>query len=421
MIRGGVRVKLILRAPRLFDGVHAEPFRDAALIITNGRIDAIRQGLGPVEAEPGEEVRTVEVANGTILPGFIEGHTHMHCSPAASNIPNQVLADSEQRAILRATACMRTLVSVGVTTVRDIGSRNRVAFAVRDAVREGIILGPRMLVSGAPITTTGGHFWYMGNEADSADEVRQAFRRQVKAGADFIKIMVTGGGTTPGTNPRRAQYSLQHMQAAVEEKHRLQKGIVAHCHATEGIGNAAEAGVDTIVHCSWMASERGADYNRRIMERIVERGIFVDPTLAVYYRLQEERFAYATGDPAVQAVLAGRREKAEMMRDMWEHGARFITGTDSGMPNTEFADWALSAQLFVQELGLSFADTLAAATRVCAEALGLLDETGTLQPGKAADAVIVRGDPSSTITALFDVDTVVLAGRLVKEGGGMLM
>jgi imidazolonepropionase-like amidohydrolase len=414
-------VRLILRAPRLWDGVHAEPLRDAALVIRDERIESVRQGLGPVEGEAGEEVRTVEVADGTILPGFVEGHTHMHCSPAASNIPNQVLADSEQRALLRATACVRTLVSVGVTTVRDIGSRNSVAFAVRDAIRDGIILGPRMLVSGAPITTTGGHFWYMGNEADSEDEVRQAFRRQVRAGADFIKIMVTGGGTTPGTNPRRAQYSLRHMQAAVEEKQRLQKGIVAHCHATEGIGNAAEAGVDTIVHCSWMAPEDGTDFDRRILERIIERGIFVDPTLAVYYRSVERRLAHADEDPGLEAVLAGRREKAQIMREMWEQGARFITGTDSGMPNTEFADWALSAQLFVEELGLSFADTLAAATRICAEALGLQDETGTLEPGKAADAVIVRGDPSARITALFEVDTVVLAGRLVKQGGGMLV
>lgn len=414
-------MRLVLRAPRLYDGIRAEAQPNAALVIRDGRIEAVRQGLGPLAAESGEETRTIEVADGTILPGFIEGHTHMHCSPAARLIPEQVLSDSEQRAVMRATQVMRTLVSVGVTTVRDIGSRNSIAFAVREAIRDGIILGPRILVSGAPLTTTGGHFWYMGNEADSEDEVRQAFRRQVKAGADFIKIMVTGGTTTPGTNPRRAQYSLRHMQAAAAERQRLQKGIVAHCHATEGIGNAAEAGVDTIVHCSWLAPERGFDYNRRIAARIVERGIFVDPTLAVRYRWLQRWLALDGESPQIQAALAEREQKAAMLRDMWEQGARFITGTDSGMPDTDFADWALSAELLVREVGLTPTDAIAAGTRVCAEALGLLSETGTLEPGKVADAVIVRGDPGASITALYDVDTVVLAGRVVKQSRAMLV
>ena len=410
---------MILRAARLFDGTGGAVAQDPVVVVDGDRIARIGPATQQEEAARPEVDVTIDVPEGTILPGFIEMHTHMHCSGSA-NALEDVLTDTDQMALLRASRSLRELVNAGVTTVRDIGSKNVVAFAVREAVRRGVILGPRMLVAGAPITTTGGHFYFMGNEADTVEEVVAAFRAQVKAGADLVKMMVSGGGFTPGTNMRRSQYRLEHVRAATGEAGRLHRQLVAHCHATEAIGYAAEAGVNNIVHCSWM-TERGMEVDEEALAKIIDKGIYVDPTIAVGYRRMAPALQ-AEGPPApgLQEWLDTRARRMEVFRMMWDRGVRFIVGTDSGMPQTPFGDWALTPELMVRELGLSPMQAIQAGTKVAAEALEMDSDIGTLAEGKLADIVIVRGDPLTDVRALYEVDTVVLAGRLVKRGGALL-
>jgi imidazolonepropionase-like amidohydrolase len=418
-------MRTILKAARLFDGVAPATIPDAVVVVEGERITRAGPAAAmSVEPAPGADT-VIEVLDGTILPGFIEMHTHMHCS-AAPHALHDVLTDSDATALLRAGAAMRELVNAGVTTARDIGSKNAVAFAVRDAVRRGIILGPRLLVSGAPITTTGGHFYFMGCEADTVEEVIAAFRAQIKAGADLVKMMVSGGGFTPGTNTRRSQYRPEHVQAAVAEKRRLHRQLVAHCHATESIAYAAEAGVDTIVHCSWQ-TEDGMRVDERALGQIIDKGIYVDPTLAVGYRRGTRPAAPAgsgtaaegAAQPELDSWRVTREQRIEVFRRMWDRGARFVVGTDSGMPDTPFGDWALSPELMVRELSMAPRDAILAGTRVAAEALGLAAEIGTVEGGKLADLTVVRGDPLADIRALYRVDTVLLRGRVVKCGGAL--
>lgn len=408
-------MRTFLRAAQLIDATGAPPLRDPLVMISGEQITYAGRATGAApEPAPGDTV--IDVPDGTILPGFIEMHTHMHCS-ASSNALQDVLTDSDALALLRATANVRAILHAGVTTMRDIGSKNAVAFTVREAVARGIIPGPRMLVSGAPITTTGGHFYFMGGEADTVEEVVAAFRTLVKLGADHVKMMVSGGGFTPGTNTRRSQYRLEHLRAAAGEARRLQKHFVAHCHATEAIAYAAEAGVDTIVHCSWQG-EAGVHVDEGALKQIVEKGIYVDPTIAVGYRPLAQ--ALTTGSelsPEMQAWHDQRSERLTIFRRMWEMGARFIVGTDSGMPNTPFGDWALTPELMVKELGLSPLQAIQAGTQVAAEALGRSREIGTVEPGKLADLTVVQGDPLADITALSDVDTVLVGGRVMKQAG----
>jgi imidazolonepropionase-like amidohydrolase len=413
-------MRTILTAPRLIDGITATPVRDAVVVIEDDRIAR----LGPaaeVRVEPVAGVDTViDVPDGTILPGFIEMHTHMHCSASAQALED-VLTDSDGMALLRAATNLRAMLGAGVTTMRDIGSKNIVAFTVRESVRRGIIAGPRVLVSGAPITTTGGHFYFMGLEADTVEEVIEAFRAQVKAGADHVKIMVSGGGFTPGTNMRRSQYPPEHVQAAAFEARRLHKHLVAHCHATEAIRYAAESGAGTIVHCSWM-TEDGMRVDERAIELMLENGIYVDPTIAVGFRPLEQALA-ANGplSPPLQARLEDRKARMEVFRGMWDRGVRFIVGTDSGMNHTSFSDWALTPERMVLDLGLSPFEAIQAGTKVAAEALGMAEEIGTLAPGRLADVTVVRGDPLARISALYDVDTVLLAGRVAKRDGALVV
>jgi imidazolonepropionase-like amidohydrolase len=412
-------MRVFTKAPRMLDVLTGEVVPDA-LVVTEGERILARGPAASIQIEPIAGVdRVIEVADGTILPGFIEMHTHMHCSGGPEALQD-VLTDSDLTAMLRGGQAMRHLLNAGVTTARDIGSKNVVAFGVREAVRRGLIAGPRLLVSGAPITTTGGHFYFMGLEADSVEEVVAAFRAQVKLGADHVKMMVSGGGFTPGTNTRRSQYRFEHVEAAVSESVRLHRPLVAHCHATEAIAHAAEAGVHDIVHCSWH-TEDGIRVDERALHTIVDKGIYIDPTIAVGYRGVERALAGAAEmTPALAERRAARAARIEVVRMMLERGVRYIVGTDSGMDHTFHGDWALTPELFVREVGMTPLDALRAGTSVAAEALGRAHEIGSLAPGMLADITVVRGDPLTDITALYAVDTVIGAGAVKKQGGTLV-
>ena len=273
------------------------------------------------------------------------------------------------------------------------------------------------MVSGTPITTTGGHCHMFGTEADSLDEVLTALRGQVKLGADWIKIMSTGGRFTPRTNPRMPQYPVEVLRAAVVDAERLGVRVAAHCHAASGVRNCVEAGVHNLIHASWMSEDPdgGYDYDPAVADEIAEKGVYVDPTIAATGALREMR---APG--WLERTLGSGfdlERRYEILRDMWDRGVKFVTGLDSGMDYLRFNDYAWVPTLMVEKMGISPLDAIVSGTRTSAECLGVLDETGTLEPGKRADVVVVEGDASSDIRALHNVDMVIKAGSVVKRSG----
>jgi imidazolonepropionase-like amidohydrolase len=407
-------MRTVITADRLIDGTGRPPLPHAALVIEDGRVAGIATGDDIGAALEGAE--RIDVAGGSILPGFVEMHTHMHCSAEVDPL-SDLATDSHERMLLRSARAMRLALGSGVTTLRDLGSRNEVAFPVKQAVRDGIIPGPHMLVTGTPITTTGGHCHMFGTEADTAEQVVSAVRGQVKLGADWIKIMATGGRFTPRTNPRRPQFPVETLRAAVDDAARLGVSVAAHCHAADGVRNAVEAGVRNLIHAMWLSPdpEVGFDYDPAVAEMIAEKGLFVDPTVATL-QLRNSRTPGA-GDQA--GPFGSLEARYEILRDMRERGVRFVTGLDSGMNEVHFDDFAWIPQLMVEKVGMSPMEAIVCATSTSAECLGVLDETGSLAPGKRADAIIVRGDPSSDIKALHDVDTVVKAGQVMKRGEAM--
>ena len=177
------------------------------------------------------DAHILTVPGGSILPGFIEMHSHIHCSSEADAYEH-ITTESNETFLLRGTQAVRAALSSGVTTMRDLGSRNEVVFPLRQGISDGIIPGPRLLVAGTPITTTGGHCNMFGTEANTSAEVVKAIRNQFKLGADCIKIMSTGGGFTPGTNVRAPQYTSEVLKNAVDDADRLGLKVAAHCHAT---------------------------------------------------------------------------------------------------------------------------------------------------------------------------------------------
>ena len=410
-------MKLILKADRLIDGSSAKVMPHAAVVIEGDTISKVCPQSELAETEL-DDARVIDSSNGTLMPGFIEMHSHIHCS-AESDAYTHITTETNETFLLRGSQAVRSALSSGVTTMRDLGSKNEVVFPLKQSIEDGIVPGPRLLVAGTPITTTGGHCNTFGTEADSSDQVVTAIRNQFKLGADHIKIMSTGGGFTPGTNVRAPQYDWTTLRDAVKDAERLGLKVAAHCHATEGVKNCVKAGIHNLIHCSWLSEnpEELYDYDPDVVDQIAEKGIYVDPTLALSH-LNKLRGRVKTPD---SGAMADPERRFEILRDMWDRGVKFVTGMDSGMTNAHFDDFAYIPEVMVNSMGISPMEAITCATKTSSECLGKESEIGTITPGKSADVLIINGDPSEKIEALHNVDTIVARGSVVKEAGQLLI
>lgn len=403
----------VLRAPRLYDGSSDALIDDGAVVIVDGEITAAG-AAGNLNIPSGSDVQTYDYPGCTLLPGLIDSHTHLLFS-ASDQALDDALHDSDETLLLRGLANAQAELRCGVTTLRDCGGRGFLALSLRDSIERGLVIGPRILAAAMPLTTTGGHLNFCGLEADGVPEVIKATRQLCKHGVDFIKVVATGGGMTPGTNPRAPQFSVEELAAIVIEARRLGgRHVAAHCHATAGIANAVEAGIRTIEHCSWLHPVEGHEYDARVVERMVEKGTYVSLTMG------SERAAIKPKDQLVE----WQRRSAEnfgqhfdLLRRTVRGGVRFIASSDAGVSRTFFGEYALTLEVMVSCLDIAPAEALKSTTGRAAEALQIADRVGTLAPGRRGDAVIVEGDPIADIRALRTVRAVFRNGSLVVDDG----
>ena len=410
-------MKYIIQADRLIDGSGSEPLKNGAVVTEEGKIIKVCTSDQLTQSDK-SNAEILTVPGGSILPGFIEMHSHIHCSSEADAYEH-ITTESNETFLLRGTQAVRAALSSGVTTMRDLGSRNEVVFPLRQGISDGIIPGPRLLVAGTPITTTGGHCNMFGTEANTSAEVVKAIRQQFKLGADCIKIMSTGGGFTPGTNVRAPQYTAEVLKNAVHDADRLGLKVAAHCHATEGVKNCVEAGIHNLIHCSWLSSDPSEqyDYDPDVADQIAEKGIYVDPTLALSH-LNSLRGRPIKPD---SGAMRDPEKRFEILRDMWDRGVRFVTGMDSGMTNAHFDDFAYIPEVMVNDMNISPLEAITCSTKTSAECLGMEDQIGTIEKEKSADIVVVNGDPSTDISTLHDVNTILSQGNLVKSENNLLI
>lgn len=392
----------LIRGAQIIDGRGGPPIAGHDVLIDDERIAAI--GARGTVAESGATV--VDATGTTLLPGLINMHVHLR------GWGRDQPAEPEAWALLRAARNAWFTLRWGVTTVRDAGAPHMLSQTMRDAIASGLIPGPRVVSAGRIVTTSAGHGWAGGLRADDAAEMRKAIRQSVEDGVDTIKIAATGGGGTPGSNVGAAQYSAEELTVAVTEAHRLGKRVLVHCNGTEGTKNAVTAGVDTIEHIGWMGASGGLDVDDAAILGMIAKNITVVPTMSVWYRSSYDNIASLSADQ--KKMRAVRPERTAAWTAMFRKGVRFATGTDTWDPLQR------ELELMISEMGLSPMEAIVAGTRDSAIGLGLQDEIGTLEVGKHADLLQVRGDPLSAIAALRAVERVWRRGTLSVERGQVI-
>ncbi|MBM4421747.1 MAG: amidohydrolase family protein [Chloroflexi bacterium] len=374
-----------------------------------------------VRVVPTRQVQSPDTAR-TVLPGLVNMHCHLTApggADAGSLQPfRQQQALGPEVQVLRTMENARTLLRSGVTAARDCGASGRVTQTVRDFIAAGEARGPRIVSCGRIVTTSAGHGWQSGERADDVDGVRRAVRRLVEEGVDAIKVAVTGGGGTPGSNVFAAQYGREELEVLVAEAHRLGKRVAAHANGTDGTRNAVAAGVDTIEHCGWMGTGGGLEVDQRVIEEMLAKGITVVPTMTVWYRSAYDDFTNMSPDR--RAMRAVREERTASWAAMYRRGIRFATGPDTGVNDTYWDNLAWELELMVQHMGLTPLQTIRAATADAAVALGLEAEIGTIAAGKRADLLVVEGNPAEDLGALRRVREVYRDGELVVRDGALV-
>lgn len=347
--------------------------------------------------------KVFDLSGKTILPGLIDAHVHL-CVDGSPDPITSLLRESIPQTTLKAADHARRTLEAGVTTVRDMGGKDYIDLAIRDGIESGMLPGPRMLCSGKLICMTGGHGWQFGREANGVDDVRAAVREQLKAGADLIKLMATGGIMTKGVEPGSTQLTLEELIAGVEEAKKAGRRTATHAQGSEGIKNALWAGVNSIEHGIFLDDEA--------IDLILEMKAFLVPTLCAPYHII--RAGVKKGVPA----FAVEKSKA-VMKSHWEsvrkaHRARIpiAMGTDAGTPFNRHGENLKEMELLVK-VGLTPMEAIMATTKTASEVLGLGDKIGTLEEGKLADLIVVDGDPLKDIT-LFQKKEKILT--IMKEG-----
>jgi imidazolonepropionase-like amidohydrolase len=396
----------VLVGRRLIDGTGGASIENPVILIQDSKIAAVGRE-GDITVPQAEDVKKLDYRDKTLLPGLIDCHVHL-CMSADDNPLARLYEDSDDILLLRAANNARIALRAGITTLRDCGGRNRVTFSIREAIKKKIINGPRLLLSGRPLTITGGHCFFLNGEADGVDGVRKAARQLIKEGADFLKIMASGGGMTPSTISKLPYYTVEELAVAADEAHRLGRKIAAHCHSTKSIADVLEAGVDTIEHASFLSPDDGQRrFDPTIAERIVASGTYVSPTISA-------------GRRPVRSVEQTDEYKSQLQTDMQgsnfslmhQMGVELIAGTDAGVTFTTFDNYPLCLELAVAG-GMTNMQAIQSGTSLAAAALGISDTVGTIQPGKEADIIAVDSDPLEDISALWNVAMVMKAGELI--------
>lgn len=399
--------RTLVRAGHLVD-VRAGRMLDAETVVVSGdRIVAV-EPTSQVKEQPGDKV--IDLGDATLLPGMIDVHTHL--TDETNFDPYHELSTSVAKSALIGARNAKVTLEAGITTVRNVGAEGFADVDLRDAIKEGLIEGPHMQVSGPPLGITGGH---MDNNllpeeyhatgdgvADGIPAVQHMVRRNIKYGADLIKIGATGGVLSKGDDPQASQYTLEEMQAIVADAHRLGRKVAAHAHGAQGILWASEAGVDSIEHGTYMNDED--------IKMMKAKGTYFVPTAYLVDWVNKNAHLPAFYAQKMHDVSAVEKANA---KHAIAAGVKVAMGTDAavyphGLNAHEF-------EVYVRDFGMTPLESLRTGTVNAADLMGWSDRVGSLDAGKWADAVAVKGNPLEDITVLQHPVFVMKSGVVYRD------
>jgi imidazolonepropionase-like amidohydrolase len=381
--------------------------RDCSVVIEEGDIAEV------VAGQPGMPVTRIDGGSRYLAPGLIDAHVHFFFDGGHSPGLSYMEADeSEHMRIARRNA--QVALQAGITTMRDCGAPAPLIFDFRQDVATGVISGPHILCCGHPLTRPRGHCHFLGGEVASSDEVRRTIERQLHQGADFVKVMASGGGLTPGTYPHQADFPFELLHTATEVAHANGVQVTAHCHATEGIRRAPEAGLDMLEHVGFVGPD-GYRYDEELTLRLRDAGVVVCPT--IYGGLRTARLYRQIGrfdNPNDFAAIERYEGRLVNTRHFHRLGLKIIGGSDCGGSSDTPFDSLVEEILTYVEAGLSKAEALRTIT-IDAAALMNLRRVGEVRPGYRADLTLVAGNPLEDLAVLRQPLKVFKAGQLVHD------
>lgn len=401
--------RTILRPGRVLD-VRTGELRSHQAIVTEGERILEIAPAGEVKAAAGDT--TVDLPDATLLPGLIDMHTHLTMD--LNSLGYAGLGISTAREALHGARNARRTLEAGFTTVRNVGANDYADIALRDAINDGDVIGPRIVASGPALGITGGHcdenllppaFHFQGGGvADGVEGVQHKVREVIKYGADVIKICATGGVLSKGDDPNASQFTLEEMKAIVADAHRLGRRVAAHAHGAEGVRWASEAGVDSVEHGHLM--------DDAAIATLKKNGTYLVPTLFLTEYLQQNMERNDVPEFAKQKMrwIAGAAQ--QNVKKAFDAGVKVAFGTDAavyphGLNAGEF-------HVYVK-LGMTPVAAIQTATLNAADLLGWTKQVGTLEPGKFADLIAVDGDPTKNVTTLEHVRFVMKGGVVYKN------
>lgn len=406
----------IIHAGTLLDRPGKEPRRNASILIAKGKIVSVQDGF----TKPSDGATLIDLKDRFVLPGLIDCHVHLTSDRAGVEGQLAGVTDSAARHSYEAAWNARKTLEAGFTTVRNLGGPDGVTLALRDAIAKGWEIGPRIIDAGSGISTTSGHMdSSLGfrdefhdvlerdfTTCDGADECRKAVRRQVGRGVDVIKIATTGGVNSLIGAGLGAQMFEDEAKALVETAHLYGKKVAVHAHGADGINLALRAGADSIEHGTLMDDES--------LKLFKSSKAYYVPTLSTINgyleRIAANPNAYA---PEVRKKIDWRLSiTGEALKKAVPAGVRIAFGTDAGV--SKHGRNADEFELMVK-FGMTPATAIQAATTNAADLLGLPDQVGSLEPGKAADVIAVSGDPLTDVTVLKKVSFVMKEGKVIKR------
>ena len=400
---------VVVKAARLIDGQGGGPVADAVVVIEDDRIARVGSRLPVPEA-----AEVIDLGGATLLPGLIDCHTHLTGQPGDNYYEDIFRRSPIDYAVVAHVYARRTL-EAGFTTIRDLGAGELIDIALRNAINRGEIPGPRMQVATLAVSATGGHgdlsgfspyllFKGLSGIADGVDEIRKLVRREVKYGADVIKVAATAGVLSEEDSVGAPQFSQEELDALVVEAHMWERRVAAHAHGTEGIKRAIRAGVASVEHASFIDDE-GIEMARQKGTWLVMDIYNDDYIMAEFARkgypekiIEKER-------------LVGQTQR-QNFRKAVAAGAKVAFGSDAGVyPH----GWNGKQFAKMVEWGMTPTQAIRAATIDAAELLGWRDRVGSIETGKFADLIAVRGDPLTDVTELERVSFVMKGGIVHKR------